>query len=103
MLRTQFKMELIVYSQDGTYSQSLQCAKNKLEEEEDEYKKSPRLQSVGVNSGGHASLHEMKLHLESYYMVNVLTKAFRGVRGCSNLNAYLRHCLIYLNRLQASV
>uniref|UniRef100_A0A673FN22 Uncharacterized protein n=1 Tax=Sinocyclocheilus rhinocerous TaxID=307959 RepID=A0A673FN22_9TELE len=34
MLRTQFKMELIVYSQDGTYSQSLQDAKDKLDEDE---------------------------------------------------------------------
>uniref|UniRef100_A0A8C1Z9W4 Uncharacterized protein n=1 Tax=Cyprinus carpio TaxID=7962 RepID=A0A8C1Z9W4_CYPCA len=34
MLRTQFKMELIVYSQDGTYSQSLKHAKDKLEEAE---------------------------------------------------------------------
>lgn len=96
-------MELIVYSQDGTYSQSLQCAKNKLEEEEDEDERSRRLQLVGVNFSGHATLHEMRLHLESYYMVNVLTKAFSGVRGCSNLNVYVKHCLIYLTRLQASV
>ncbi|XP_073722461.1 interferon-induced GTP-binding protein MxA [Misgurnus anguillicaudatus] len=60
MLRTQFKMELIVYSQDGTYSQSLQHTKEKVEqeeEEEDEYLDQD------------ASLNEMKLHIESYYSI----------------------------------
>uniref|UniRef100_A0A8C1PQ38 Uncharacterized protein n=1 Tax=Cyprinus carpio TaxID=7962 RepID=A0A8C1PQ38_CYPCA len=59
MLRTQFKMELIVYSQDGTYSQSLQDVKEMLEDEEDE----------NVCTGSHATLREMKLHLESYYKI----------------------------------
>uniref|UniRef100_A0A9J7YJS5 Uncharacterized protein n=1 Tax=Cyprinus carpio carpio TaxID=630221 RepID=A0A9J7YJS5_CYPCA len=59
MLRTQFKMELILYSQDGTYSQSLQDVKEMLEDEEDE----------NVCTGSHATLREMKLHLESYYKI----------------------------------
>uniref|UniRef100_A0A8C2IAL9 Uncharacterized protein n=1 Tax=Cyprinus carpio TaxID=7962 RepID=A0A8C2IAL9_CYPCA len=59
MLRTQFKMELIVYSQDGTYSQSLQDVKEMLEDEEDE----------NICTGSRATLREMKLHLESYYKI----------------------------------
>uniref|UniRef100_A0A671MLI7 Interferon-induced GTP-binding protein MxA-like n=1 Tax=Sinocyclocheilus anshuiensis TaxID=1608454 RepID=A0A671MLI7_9TELE len=51
MLRTQFKMELIVYSQDGTYSQSLQDAKEMLEEEEDEssHRKPKKFNFVSVD------------------------------------------------------
>ncbi|XP_051746925.1 interferon-induced GTP-binding protein MxB isoform X2 [Ctenopharyngodon idella] len=68
MLRTQFKMELIVYSQDGTYSQSLQHTKNKLEE--DEYTtESFNCMSVGICTDNHATLREMRLHLESYYSI----------------------------------
>ncbi len=88
MLRTQFKMELIVYSQDGTYSQSLKHAKDKLEEAENEKfalkPKKSSIVSVDVSTGNHATLREMRLHLESYYMVSVLTKAFSSVRGSSN-------------------
>ncbi|XP_051993970.1 interferon-induced GTP-binding protein MxA-like isoform X2 [Xyrauchen texanus] len=71
MLRTQFKMELIVYSQDGTYSQSLHDAKEKLEEE-DEIERNPKKKSVYVMpeiTGNHATLREMRLHLESYYSI----------------------------------
>uniref|UniRef100_A0A673FNE5 Interferon-induced GTP-binding protein Mx n=1 Tax=Sinocyclocheilus rhinocerous TaxID=307959 RepID=A0A673FNE5_9TELE len=73
MLRTQFKMELIVYSQDGTYSQSLQDAKEMLEEEEDEssHRKPKKFNFVSVDicTGSRATLREMKLHLESYYKI----------------------------------
>uniref|UniRef100_A0A8C1IYQ6 Uncharacterized protein n=1 Tax=Cyprinus carpio TaxID=7962 RepID=A0A8C1IYQ6_CYPCA len=73
MLRTQFKMELIVYSQDGTYSQSLKHAKDKLEEAENvklAFKpKKSSIVSVDVDTGNHATLREMRLHLESYYMI----------------------------------
>ncbi|CAM4503209.1 unnamed protein product [Leuciscus chuanchicus] len=68
MLRTQFKMELIVYSQDGTYSQSLRDAKNKLEEDE-ETKEMVNCSSEGFSTDNHATLHEMKLHLETYYTI----------------------------------
>ncbi len=84
MLRTQFKMELIVYSQDGTYSQSLQHAKDKLEEEEEEIsqRKPKKLHFVSVDicTGSSATLREMRLHLESYYTVSVPTKAFCDIR-----------------------
>uniref|UniRef100_A0A9J7XAN0 Uncharacterized protein n=1 Tax=Cyprinus carpio carpio TaxID=630221 RepID=A0A9J7XAN0_CYPCA len=73
MLRTQFKMELILYSQDGTYSQSLQDVKEMLEDEEDEssHRKPKKFNfvSVDVCTGSHATLREMKLHLESYYKI----------------------------------
>ncbi|XP_067258544.1 interferon-induced GTP-binding protein MxB isoform X4 [Chanodichthys erythropterus] len=68
MLRTQFKMELIVYSQDGTYSQSLQHTKNKLEEVEGTTG-SYNCLSVGISTDNHATLREMRLHLESYYTI----------------------------------
>jgi len=74
MLRTQFKMELIVYSQDGSYSQSLQYAKDKMEEMENvtvPFKNSKRTTFVDVSTGSHATLREMRLHLESYFTVSV--------------------------------
>ncbi|XP_048053927.1 interferon-induced GTP-binding protein MxB isoform X2 [Megalobrama amblycephala] len=71
MLRTQFKMELIVYSQDGTYSQSLQHTKNKLEEViiKEEVEESYNCLSVGISTDNHATLRELRLHLESYYTI----------------------------------
>ncbi|ROI62512.1 Interferon-induced GTP-binding protein MxA [Anabarilius grahami] len=75
MLRTQFKMELIVYSQDGTNSQSLQHTKNKVEEdyydsEDDEgTTESFNCLSVGISTDNNATLREMRLHLESYYTI----------------------------------
>nr|AAI17639.1 Myxovirus (influenza) resistance A [Danio rerio] len=73
MLKTQFKMELIVYSQDGTYSQSLKHSKDKLEEMEKEGPqlnfKLPSLSSFDLGSGNHATLREMRLHLKSYYTI----------------------------------
>lgn len=78
MLRTQFKMELIVYSQDGTYSQSLKHAKDKLEEIENDkpqFKtKKMNFVSVDNSTGTHATLREMRLHLESYYTVSLQLK-----------------------------
>lgn len=75
MLKTQFKMELIVYSQDGTYSQSLKHAKDKLEEMENERPKvnmkKPYVVSFDPGTGNHATLREMRLHLQSYYTVSV--------------------------------
>uniref|UniRef100_A0A8C7I7B9 Myxovirus (influenza) resistance B n=1 Tax=Oncorhynchus kisutch TaxID=8019 RepID=A0A8C7I7B9_ONCKI len=61
-LRTQFKMELIVYTQDSTYSSSLK--KRKREEEELEEGEST---VNGLDT--HATLREMMLHLKSYYHI----------------------------------
>lgn len=67
MLKRQFKMELIIYSQDETYSQSLKQVKNKLEEENKINKKS------NIITDNHATFHEMRLHVESYYTVSKLS------------------------------
>lgn len=63
----QFQMELIVYTQDTTYSQML--AKRKREDEEEAVK------FVNNNSSG-ATLKEMLKHLKSYYQVNVTETLF---------------------------
>uniref|UniRef100_A0A8C7I783 Myxovirus (influenza) resistance B n=1 Tax=Oncorhynchus kisutch TaxID=8019 RepID=A0A8C7I783_ONCKI len=78
-LRTQFKMELIVYTQDSTYSSSLKKRKREEEElEEGELVKnhlgSQKGFSVSVRStvnglDTHATLREMMLHLKSYYHI----------------------------------
>lgn len=70
MLKTQFKMELIVYSQDGTYSGSLQDAKDKLDEMENERpQKVKRAFGADTGTSGYATFREMRLHLESYYTI----------------------------------
>ncbi|XP_056588126.1 interferon-induced GTP-binding protein MxB-like [Triplophysa dalaica] len=86
MLRTQFKMELIVYSQDVTYSQSLQQTKVMHEEQTAELQSplselqfplsvtTPQPSTSftfrsGFGTDNHASLHEMKLHMKSYYSI----------------------------------
>ncbi len=66
MLKNLFKMELNVYSQDDTYSQSLKQVKNKLEEDK-KNKKS------GIITDNHATFCELMLHIESYYTVSKLS------------------------------
>lgn len=66
MLRTQFKMESIVYTQDSTYSKKL--GKRKREDEKDRV---PAF-TVSSNDTG-ATLKEMIKHLKSYYQVRVIT------------------------------
>lgn len=70
MLRTQFKMELIVYTQDSTYSHSL--SERKREEEEDEDKPFSEIRSTIFCTDNHATLQEMMLHLKSYYSVSTV-------------------------------
>ncbi|XP_070848776.1 interferon-induced GTP-binding protein Mx [Chaetodon trifascialis] len=74
MLRTQFKMELLVYSQDRTYSSSL--SDRKREEEEDEKNglqrtdvPSFKFKSIVHSMDNHAALQELMLHLKSYYKI----------------------------------
>ena len=83
MLRTQFKMELLVYSQDRTYSSSLSDCKREEDEEEEErelrnshphLKKAPMSISqwtIGNRNDNHATLKELMLHLKSYYKVSL--------------------------------
>lgn len=64
MLRTQFKMEMMVYSQDRTYSNSLSDRREENEEEEKRYKKITK-----YFPDNHATLQELMLHLKSYYRI----------------------------------
>lgn len=64
----QFQMELIVYTQDTTYSQML--AKRKREEKEE------AVNSLVNNNSSGATLKEMLKHLKSYYKVNVTETLF---------------------------
>ncbi|XP_071393376.1 interferon-induced GTP-binding protein Mx3-like [Centroberyx affinis] len=66
MLRTQFKMELIVYTQDSTYSNNLKKRKRK-----DEQLPTNGFHIVNTVSckDNEATLREMMQHLKSYYQI----------------------------------
>lgn len=70
MLRTQFKMEMIVYTQDSTYSHSL--SERKREEEDDRPLPTIKIRSTIFSTDNHATLQEMMLHLKSYYRVSTV-------------------------------
>uniref|UniRef100_A0A672H1B1 Interferon-induced GTP-binding protein Mx n=1 Tax=Salarias fasciatus TaxID=181472 RepID=A0A672H1B1_SALFA len=77
MLRTQFKMELLVYSQDQTYSSSLNENKRdevKSDSEDDEPKCSFPDMAV-YQPKNHATFQELMLHLKSYYQIASLRLA----------------------------
>ncbi|XP_040889729.1 interferon-induced GTP-binding protein Mx-like [Toxotes jaculatrix] len=63
MLRTQFKMEMIVYSQDRTYSNSLTVAREKDEKED------KRKSTKFYCTDSRATLKQLMLHLKSYYNI----------------------------------
>ncbi|XP_059186483.1 interferon-induced GTP-binding protein Mx-like [Centropristis striata] len=72
MLRTQFKMEMIVYSQDRTYSSSLSEIKREEEDEQSEEEdtwKHPAVRSIVYSRDNYATLQELMLHLKSYYKI----------------------------------
>lgn len=66
MVRTQFQMESLVYTQDSRYSKKL--GKRKREEPV-----VPAFGSPGVDSQG--TLREMVKHLKSYYKVSLISLA----------------------------
>lgn len=75
MLRTQFKMELIIYTQDSMYSDTLSTLK--VKEEEGERQKVgilPNSYSISCSlynhSNNRATLEELMRHLKSYYSVS---------------------------------
>ncbi|KAM9813641.1 LOW QUALITY PROTEIN: interferon-induced GTP-binding protein Mx-like [Neosynchiropus ocellatus] len=70
MLRTQFKMEQMVYSQDRTYSNSLSQTKEE-DEEGKAHLQAPKSKIcyVPLMRDNNASLLEMMLHLKSYYKI----------------------------------
>uniref|UniRef100_A0A669C4F9 Interferon-induced GTP-binding protein Mx n=1 Tax=Oreochromis niloticus TaxID=8128 RepID=A0A669C4F9_ORENI len=67
MLRTQIRMELLVYSQDRTYSNSLSESKEEDEEEENNHR--GKLRKPVYIKDNHATLQELMLHLKSYYKI----------------------------------
>ncbi|XP_054482825.1 interferon-induced GTP-binding protein Mx [Anoplopoma fimbria] len=71
MLRTQFKMELLVYSQDRTYSNSLSDRRREEDDEEDKPKSSTfyKERSIMYSMDNRATLQELMLHLQSYYKI----------------------------------
>ncbi|XP_068449702.1 interferon-induced GTP-binding protein Mx [Clinocottus analis] len=71
MLRTQFKMELLVYSQDRTYSSSLSDRKREesYEEEEEEQNSVYGKKSLVYSMDNSATIQELMLHLQSYYKI----------------------------------
>ncbi|KAG5852398.1 hypothetical protein ANANG_G00061990 [Anguilla anguilla] len=71
MLRTQFRMELIVYTQDSTYSHNLdEIRREDVEDEEDEEDEGHTFKrSIVYSTDSHATLQEMMVHLKSYYRI----------------------------------
>ncbi|TKS70937.1 Mx Interferon-inducible [Collichthys lucidus] len=71
MLRTQFKMEMLVDSQDRTYSSSLSDSKRKEREEKDlsDSKRKEREEKEKGIHGNHATLQELMLQVKSYYEI----------------------------------
>uniref|UniRef100_A0A8C6V0F6 Interferon-induced GTP-binding protein Mx n=1 Tax=Neogobius melanostomus TaxID=47308 RepID=A0A8C6V0F6_9GOBI len=69
MLRTQFKMEMIVYTQDRTYSNSLSERKQEEDEEEERRPKHHKNRSIVYYMDNRATLTELMLHLKSYYQI----------------------------------
>uniref|UniRef100_A0A3P8Q063 Interferon-induced GTP-binding protein Mx n=1 Tax=Astatotilapia calliptera TaxID=8154 RepID=A0A3P8Q063_ASTCA len=65
---TQFKMELLVYSQDRTYSNSLSESKQE-DDEEEEHNHRGKLRTPVYTKDNHATLQELMLHLKSYYKI----------------------------------
>ncbi|XP_053724613.1 interferon-induced GTP-binding protein Mx-like [Synchiropus splendidus] len=67
ILRTQFRMEQMVYSQDRTYSGSL--SQTKVAEESQQMAPNASSSFIPVVMQNDASLLGMKLHLKSYYKI----------------------------------
>lgn len=66
MVRTQFKMESLVYTQDSRYSKKLGKRKREVSDE-------PAFRSPGVDSEG--KLKDMMKNLKSYYKVSLISLA----------------------------
>lgn len=64
-IQSQFKMERIVYSQDGLYSRQLETVKQKPEPAKTYYNSRGQLISRTVS----ADVREMAQHLNAYFMV----------------------------------
>uniref|UniRef100_A0A3P9M2H4 Interferon-induced GTP-binding protein Mx n=1 Tax=Oryzias latipes TaxID=8090 RepID=A0A3P9M2H4_ORYLA len=69
MLRTQFKMELLVYSQDKTYSNSLSESKKEDQDSENVPVALYSERSIVFSLDNYATLQELMVHLKSYYKI----------------------------------
>ncbi|KAF5889618.1 interferon-induced GTP-binding protein Mx1 [Clarias magur] len=71
MLRTQFKMELIIYTQDSMYSNTLSTLKLEEEEVAKQNSRVARVASCSLYSysDNRATLDELMRHLKSYYSI----------------------------------
>ncbi|XP_008289661.1 interferon-induced GTP-binding protein Mx [Stegastes partitus] len=92
MLRTQFKMELLVYSQDRTYSSSLN--ERKKEEDEQELKqKSKHVRERSIIMDNHATLEQLMMHLKSYYQI-------AGMRLADQIPLVIRYQMLQESAIQ---
>lgn len=72
MLKTQFKMEVMIYTQDCMYKDSLHTLKIREEEEERQIHgvACPPSHRLYDHSDNEATLEELIRHLKSYYSVS---------------------------------
>lgn len=98
LLRVQFKMEMLVYTQDRTYSSSLSESKENEQEMEKEYKsmkKSPEYELMYIREN-HATLAELMLHLKSYYRVRVNHSTGQNLFFCFCGGRHLMKCSFFM-------
>lgn len=93
MLRTQFKMELIVYTQDSTYSSSLSQSKRDEADEDEEQSTFAAHRCIVYSMDNNATLREMMLHLKSYYKVSLDLEAWFVVHVTCRL---WRHTVVFV-------
>uniref|UniRef100_A0A096LXI3 Interferon-induced GTP-binding protein Mx n=1 Tax=Poecilia formosa TaxID=48698 RepID=A0A096LXI3_POEFO len=102
MLRTQFQMELLVYSQDKTYSTSLTESKSEEEKEEAAINnKGFKLPTTSLLSSrstvfcmdNHATLQELMVHLKSYYKI-------AGMRLADQIPLVIRYEMLQQSAIQ---
>lgn len=68
MLRTQFEMELLVYTQDRTFNNWSDC--KKVDEERKPKKVPHEVQSFSSTRDNRTTLQELIMHLKPYYKVS---------------------------------
>lgn len=92
LLRIQFQMEMLVYTQDMTYSSSLEESKEEEQEEKNHQKKGFNGYNVGLRFTGNnqATMAELMLHIKSYYKVcvdhSIIQNIFLCFRGGRHIN-----------------
>uniref|UniRef100_A0AAQ5YD14 Interferon-induced GTP-binding protein Mx n=1 Tax=Amphiprion ocellaris TaxID=80972 RepID=A0AAQ5YD14_AMPOC len=92
MLRTQFKMELLVYSQDRTYSSSLTERQREEEEKEAKLKSKPIRERLIIMDNS-ATLQQLMMHLKSYYQI-------AGMRLADQIPLVIRYQMLQESAIQ---